>query len=166
MQKALKIADSINEKMAYIAMATLFILMCLTTVDTITRKTPLGGITDSLDLTELFLVIIIFCTLAFLESERGHIRVDIFVNMFPGRLKKITESITYLLSTCILFLLFYSMLDNISDAYQSGTTTLNLGIPHWPFVVVVTAAIFLYAFTVLLHMIEVLIQKDDGAKED
>ena len=166
MQKALKIADSINQKMAYIAMTMLFLLMCLTTVDTITRKTPLGGITDSLDLTELFLVIIVFCTLAFLESERGHIRVDLLVNIFPGLFKKITESITSLLSAGILFLLFYAMFDNIRDTYQSGASTQILGIPHWPLVVVVAAAIFFYAFTVLLHMIEMIIEKDDGEKKN
>ncbi|NTV89740.1 MAG: TRAP transporter small permease [Clostridiales bacterium] len=165
MEKALKIVDSINLKMCYIAMVALFALMCMTTVDTITRKTPLGGITDSLDLTELFLIFIIFCGLAFLESERGHIRVDMFVNMLPGLLKKIIEFIMYMISAVILILLFYAMLGDIGSTFASGAATQVLHVPHWPFVVVVTVAVFLYALTVLLHGIEILTIKTVGEKK-
>ncbi|SHI07425.1 TRAP-type C4-dicarboxylate transport system, small permease component [Sporobacter termitidis DSM 10068] len=166
MKKALKIVDSINLKVCYIAMAALFVLMCMITVDTIMRKTPLGGIPDSQDLTELFLILIVFCGLAFLESDRGHIRVDMFVNMFPRLLKKITEVVMYLLSAGILMLLFYAMLGNIGSTYSSGAATQILRIPHWPFVAVVTVALFLYAFTVLLHGIELITQKDDEKKTE
>lgn len=152
--------------MCYVAMVSLFVLMCMTTIDTIMRKTPLGGITDSLDLTELFLIFIVFCGLAYLESDRGHIRVDMFVNMFPRLLKKITEVFMYLLSAGILILLFFSMLSDIGSTFKSGAATQILQIPHWPFVVVVTVAIFLYAVTVLFHGIELIIGKDDVEKTD
>lgn len=161
MKKALKIVDSINLKMCYVAMVSLFVLMCMTTIDTIMRKTPLGGITDSIDLTELFLIFIVFCGLAFLESDRGHIRVDMFVNMMPKLLKKITEVFMYLLSAGILILLFISTFDDIGSTFESGAATQILQIPHWPFVVVVTVAIFLYAVTVLFHMIELIIGKNE-----
>jgi TRAP-type C4-dicarboxylate transport system permease small subunit len=156
LKKTLKIVDSINMKICYIAMVALFALMCMTTVDTITRKTPLGGITDSLDLTELFMLFIVFCGLAYLESERGHIRVDMFVNMLPKLAKRIVEAALYLLSAVILILLFYAMFGDISSTFKSGAATQILHIPHWPFVVVVTVSIFLYAFTVLLHGIEII----------
>lgn len=164
LKKALKIVDSINLKMCYVAMVTLFVLMCMTTADTIMRKTPLGGITDSLDLTELFLVFIVFCGLAFLESERGHIRVDMFVNMLPRLLKKITETFLYLISAGILSLLFVSMFSDIFKKFKSGAATQVLGIPHWPFVIVVTIAVLLYAVTVLMHAIEIAIAKPDDAE--
>lgn len=167
MKKALKIVDSINLKMCYVAMAALFFLMCMTTVDTIARKIPtLGGIPDSMDLTEIGMVFIVFCGLAFLESERGHIRVDMFLNMFPKLIKRILESFLYILSAFILFLLFYAMFDKIFSTMKSGAATQLLHIPQWPFVIVVTAAIFLFAFTVLMHAVEVIAGKVEEPKEE
>jgi TRAP-type C4-dicarboxylate transport system permease small subunit len=123
-------------------------------------NTTLGCITDSLDITELFLIFIIFCGLAFLESGNGHIRVDMFVNMFPRILKKIVVFITYMLGAGILFLLTYAMFGDISETLNSGAATQVLHIPHWPFVVVTTVALLLYAVTVLFHGIELLIKKE------
>jgi TRAP-type C4-dicarboxylate transport system permease small subunit len=142
-------------------MISLFFLMCLTTLNTVMRKSPLGGITDSLDITEYFLVLIIYCGMAYLESEKGHIRVDMFLVMLPGALRKYTEAFWYLVSAGILGLFSYAMLLNIGSTYRSGAATQVMHIPQWPFTILVAAAISLYAVTVTLHLIEILIGSGD-----
>jgi TRAP-type C4-dicarboxylate transport system permease small subunit len=142
-------------------MVALFLLMCMTTVDTITRKTTIGGIPDSLDLTELFLVLIIFCGFAFLESEKGHIRVDMFVNMFPKLIGRIVRSLLYLVSAAILFLCTYALIINIIPTKNSGASTQLLHIPTWPFIIIATIAYLLYAITVLANAIEIIISDED-----
>ena len=165
MKKVLKIVDSINLKICYVAMIALFVLMCLTTIDTITRKIPkdsvfpdwmAGGIPDSMDLTELMMIFIVFCGLAYLESERGHIRVDMFVNMLPRMGKRIVEGLLLVLEAAILFLMTYSMFEKILTTLKNGAATQLLHIPQWPFVIVVVIAMFFYSLIVLVHAIEVL----------
>ena len=163
MKKALKVLYSINLKVCYISMISLFVLMLLTTINVTIRKLSLGGIPDSLDFTELLLVLIIYCSMAFLESEKGHIRVDMFLIMFPDKIKRYVEAFWYLLSSGTLFLFFYAMFSDIGSTYKSGAATQVLHVPEWPFTVVVTVAIFLYAVTVTLHLIELL--TGDEAKQ-
>jgi TRAP-type C4-dicarboxylate transport system permease small subunit len=165
LEKALNTIKTINFRICNIAMVVLFILMFLTTIDTITRKTPLGGIPDSMDFTEIFMVLIVFCGLAYLESEGGHIRVDMIVNAFPRIGKKIIEVVTYLLGAAILFALFYSMMGNITSTYHSGAATQLIHVPQWPFVVIVTAGILMYAITVLFNGIAILIKKDEESSK-
>ena len=147
-------------------MVAMAVLMLMTTFNTIMRKMMMGGITDNLDLTEYLMTLIIFGGLAFLESEKGHVRVDMFLIMLPKTLKRIAESLWYLLSAGVLFMLFYGMYISIGPTYRSGAGSQVLHVPEWPFTAVVTVAIFLYAFTVLLHLIAIAIGKDEAPEED
>jgi len=156
LKKALKTLHSINMKLCYISMASLFFLMCFTTLNTVMRKSFMGGIADSLDITEYILVLIIFCGMAFLESEKGHIRVDMFLVMFSGVFRKIVEAFWYLLSAGMLSLFFYALLKNIGATYESGAATQVMRIPQWPFTAIVTFAVFLYAVTVILHLVQII----------
>ena len=166
MKKTLRVVRSVNLKMCYVAMVAMAVLMLMTTVNTIMRKMMLGGITDNLDLTEYLLTLIIFCGLAFLESEKGHVRVDMFLIMLPKTLKRVAESVWYLLSAGVLFMLFYGMYVSIVPTYRSGAGSQVWHVPEWPFTAVVTVAIFLYAFTVLVHLIAIIIGKDEAPEEE
>lgn len=164
MGKALKVLRSINEKACYVAMVALFLLMILTVVNTLTRKTWIGGIPDSLDMTELFMILIVFCGFAFLESEKGHIRVDMLINQFPKMVKKIVSGILYLASAGILFLFFAAELKETAGKITTGASTQVLSIPHWPFTIIVAIAILLYGITLLAHAIEIFIGSNEKSK--
>ena len=167
LEKLLNGLKSINMKICYVAMGALFFLMAMTTIDVVSRKLMgFRGILDSLDMTELGLVLIIFCGFAYLESENGHIRVDMFVNMFPPLLKKIVEFVTLLGGAAILFMLFYSLFGNIATTYASGSATQMLHIPKWPFVLISAVGIIFYTITVFLHAIDILIKKPSRKAED
>ena len=156
LKKALRCMYSLNKKMCYVAMAAMFLLMCMTTIDIAMRKTATGGIADSFDITEIFMVLIIFCGFAFLESEKGHIRVDVLLNALPKTLRKIIDAATYLLSALILIPISYAMFQFIANRYHSGAATQDLAIPYWPFVVVVAVAFALFTITTALHAIEIV----------
>ena len=155
MKKALDITKKVNMGMCVVGMAAMFIMMVMVTIDTIIRKTPIGGITDSMDLTQLLLGLIIYGGMAILESNRGHIRVDMFLLMMPPTLRKIVEGIMYLLSTVILGIVVYAYILNIGPDYRSRAGTQVLRIPQWPFKTIVAIGIFLFAVTFLVHTIAI-----------
>ena len=147
-------------------MASLFILMCMTTVDTMTRRTFIGGVTDSMNFTELFMLFIIFGGLGYLETKRGHIRVDLFVNWMPRIPKKITETTMYLLTTGVLFMFTYGLFIRIFDDMESGAATQLLAVPTWPFTTVAMLMILIYSITALLHLLEIVFEVETEKKDD
>ena len=161
MKKALEIARSINLRICYISMVSMFILMCLTTVNTIMRKIYfVGGIKDAFDMTAMLLVLIVFCAMAFLESGKGHVRVGMLFLVLPNLPKKIVEAFWYLISSGILFLFTLSLYNNIWSTYASRAASQVFAIPWWPFAVVITVAVLAYALTVLTRLFAILAGQD------
>ena len=152
-------------------MGAAFFLMCMTTVHALLRKfTTLGGITDSLDLTTLSMTLIVFCAFAFMESQRGHVRVDVLVNLLPKKADTALQGVMLIISGIFLFILFYAVTSNITTIYARGAATMVLKIPHWPFYIVMAVGLCAYAITVFLHGIEKFMpikeQKEQAAEED
>ena len=155
MKKVLSITKTINSKFCFVGIVSMLLLMVMVTIDTITRRTPIGGITDSMDMTQLFLGMIIYGGMAFLESERGHVRVDMFLLMMPKLLRRIVEGIIYLLSTAMLGMVCFAYVSNMGSEISSGAATQVLGIPQWPFKLIVTIGLILFAITFLIHTIAI-----------
>ena len=155
MKKALKIIDNINLKICYVSMGAAFFLMCMTTVHAIFRKfTTLGGITDSLNITELCMVLIVFCAFAYMESQHGHVRVDVLASRFPKKFGTGLHGVMLIITGLFIFVIFYAVAGNVTTIYDRGAASLSLKIPYWPFYIVIAVGLFVYAVTTLLHGFE------------
>ena len=174
MKKAIKFMDTVNMKVCYIAMGATFFLMCMTTVHALFRKfTTLGGVTDSLDITVLCMVLIVFCSLAFMESQHGHVRVTVLADKFPPRAGMGLHGVVLILTGIFIFIMFYVVAGNVSTIMSRGAATLVLKIPFWPFHIVIAVGLFVYALTVVLHGFEKFVdikaigtEKDEGEVKD
>ena len=162
MKNALKFMEKLNTISCYIAMVALFVLMFLTTIDTMTRKTTIGGITDSMDFTERLMLFIIFGGLAIVQSKKGHIRMDMLVKNMPKVINYVMEVLMGLASTAIMFLLSYGMFLKIFNDRTGKAATQLLHIPTWPFTIIVTIMVLLYAVTLLFHVIQIIIREQDA----
>jgi len=138
----------------------------MTTINTVIRKASLGGITDAFDITGLLMILIVFCALAFQESDKEHIFVDMFVEMLPKIARKIVKTFLDLLTVGMLGFLSYAYFTDIVSTYNKGAATQVLRIPEWPFVIVVAIAVALFTLTVLLNMIDMIMKKDDDKKPE
>ena len=166
LKKALEIARSINLRICYVSMVSMFVLMVLTTINTIMRKIYfLGGIKDAFDMTAMLLVLIVFCAMAFLESGKGHVRVGMLFLVLPSLPKKIVEAFWYLMSSGILFLFTLSLFNNIQSTYKSGAASQVFAIPWWPFSIVITVAVLAYALTVLTRLIAIIVGQDSEKEQ-
>ena len=163
-KRVLKIVKSVNMKVCYIAVASIFIMMCMTTINTILRKASIGGIVDAFDMTGLLMILIVFCSMAYQESEKGHIRVEMFVDMLPKIAGTIVGTLLDFLTIFALSYLSYAYFIDISKTQRSGASTQNLMIPEWPFEAIVAVAVALFALTVLLNTIDRFMPQDDEAE--
>ena len=162
-KKILKVLEYINLRALWVSMAALFVLMLMTSVNAVIRKMGVGGIADSLDLTQLLMVLIIFFSFAFLESKREHIRIDMFVNILPGVFAKIADAVLNALSAAVLALFAYSYFASIPGSRAQGAATQVWRIPEWPFVAAVAVVLTLFALTMLFNSIDILINGGGSA---
>jgi len=145
-------------------MAAAFLLMCLTSINTVLNTASIGSIPDAFPLTEYLMILIVFCALAFQESEKEHIRVDMFVVMLPKTIGKIVNIVFDLLTFGAVSYLSYAYFSDIASSRRSGAASSLLKVPEWPFYLVVAIAVALFAITILLHTIEHFLP-DSGEKE-
>ncbi|MDR1572100.1 MAG: TRAP transporter small permease [Clostridiales Family XIII bacterium] len=167
MAKFSKTIDMLTDKVSYAAMASCFFLMCMTAIHVILRKVSYFSVPGAMELTELSLVVIVFCAIGYLQSQGGHVRVNMFVDMLPLRARSFVSFVILLLSAVALFLMFYAGLRQIGAQFETGLATNVLKIPIWPFVIIMTIGIIFYALSLLVHAIEALIVavRGDGGEE-
>ncbi len=126
-----------NRTTSIIAMAVLFLMMMITTVDVIGRfvfNTPIQG---SFELTQIMLVSIVFCSMAFCQFSRGHISVDIAVRHFGKTTQLVLKAANYVLTALVLVLIAWKSAENAIMSMHSNEQTMILGIPVYPFIFLV-----------------------------
>ena len=153
---------------SYVAMWATFFLMAMTSVHVILRKISIYSVPGAMELTELSLVVIVFFSIGYLQSQNGHVRVSMFVDMFPLRARKIIEFVVLLASAVVLFVMFYAGMLQVQSQLGTGIKTNVLLIPLWPFVIVMTIGLVLYALSLSVHAALALIEviKGGGAGAD
>lgn len=127
----------------------LFAIMVLTFLDVGGRKLLDHSITGSLEMTELFMVIVIFGALP-LVSERGeHVVFDSLDGFLPDAIKKVQRGLVHLLCGIALLGLGWLMWQTGGDFSTSGETTAQLKIAKAPFIYGMGV---LCAFTGFIHL--------------
>jgi TRAP-type C4-dicarboxylate transport system permease small subunit len=138
---------------SYLGMAITFVLVWITTIDVVLRKVSNFSILGSYELTEIGMVILIFLGIAALQVDRGHVRVDMFVNKFPGRAKYITEAVVLLVETAVMTGMTICAFLKIFDNYHKGISTSVLLIPTYPFVAFMCFGLGLFSLLLLLDTV-------------
>ncbi|MDR3294535.1 MAG: TRAP transporter small permease [Clostridiales Family XIII bacterium] len=149
-----KTLNVICEKLSYVSMAVCFFMMIMTTVDVILRKVSARGINGSYELTEIGMVALVFCAMAFLQMKRGQVRVDMFVAFLPARGRHFLEGAVLLVSTVVVLFMAYAAYLQISQQLAMKLTTSLLHIPVYPFVVITCVGLLLYAVGLFANALE------------
>ena len=164
--KIQSIVTAINKAFLHIAMAALFIVMVMTAIHAILRRAAIGGIADSLDVTQILLILVVYCALAYQESVKGHVRIDMFVDMLPKVASLSVKALLDALTVGILAIFAYSYFINIIPRFNSGAATSVWRIPEWPFVIVVAIGLVLFTAATLLNTIELFLPPNENADKN
>lgn len=119
-------------------MIILCLMMMLTTIDVIGRYWFDKPVQGTFELTEIMLAVIVFCSLGFCQFSKGHISVDIVVSRFPNKFQKAVESLNYIVTITVLVLIAWMSFQNGMMLKDSMDMTMILGIPIYPFVLLVS----------------------------
>lgn len=134
--------DSLVEKRLYplvklmdrLSWIMLFALMAMTAVDLFLRNFTNTSILGSVELTELMMVIIVFCSLAQCEVNDGHIRIELIMDKMGPKARAFADVFTQAICTIIFGLMSFSIFRHSINMKGYGEVTMDLNIPLYPFV--------------------------------
>jgi TRAP-type C4-dicarboxylate transport system permease small subunit len=149
--------------LTWIASGALGIMILFVVGNVLSRflfRKPLPG---TIEIIELVAVVIVFFSVAYTESKRAHVYVELVVSKLRRRTQAILASMMYLLAT-----VFFAAL-----AWRGGVLawsylvprireTYVLSIPIAPFLFVIALGSFVLALETLIHVLRPL--SDDGRK--
>ena len=128
----------------------LFAIMVLTFFDVTGRKLFDHSITGSLELTELFMVVVIFGALPLVSRKGEHVVFDSLDSFWPTGFVKFQKSLVNLLCSFALLALGWLMISTGIDFASFGETTAQLKISKAPFIMGMG---FMCALAGIVHLI-------------
>lgn len=122
----------IEDAFSLVAAMVILALMLFGTMNVVGRKffgTPVWGYND---IVTLIMVAFSFLAISAMQRVGGHIRMELFVRNFRGRLLWIIELLGVLVAVFIMAVLIYYSYQAFMRAVELGDSTIDREIVTWP----------------------------------
>jgi TRAP-type transport system small permease protein len=142
--------------LAYVGAASLFAMMCLTTSDVVGRYIFNSPITGALEMTEFMVLILIFSFLAYTQSHKTHVTVDLLLAIFPEKIRQYIKIFNHFISLALMSLITWMGYQRAMELLEYGEASPNLGVPHYPFVFFLVLGCLVMCIEYIRNLIELL----------
>ena len=150
-----KIVGKISKGLAQISMWAIFTITFILVVDIVLRfTTETMSILGTYELTELFMIVIIYLSLAVTQYDKDHIHVVMLIEKFPWRLRTFIETVIFAFTAYLCYMLFYAAALQAQTVGARGMTTQVLFIPQLPFVILMAIGLFVLAVVFTLDTVK------------
>lgn len=151
--------DIIRGGLGIAGCASLFLMMVLTFVDVAARYVANAPIMGSFDLTELMLVVVIFCGLPLVTARGEHVVIDLIDPILPNSLRMLQRSAINLICGVATGFAAIRLWEKAEGMAVAGEANVTLGIQMSPFVYFMAV---LMGATTVAFMVNVVHRKGDG----
>jgi TRAP-type C4-dicarboxylate transport system permease small subunit len=79
-------------------------------------------------------LVLIFSFLGYTQARKSHVSVDLFMMLFPKRLKVPIEIFNHLACLLIMALIAWMGVEKALELIEAGEVSPNLALPSYPFV--------------------------------
>ena len=134
----------------------LFIMMIMTRTDVFLRKFSNLSILGTVELTELLMIIVVFCSLAECQVHDGHIKVDLVLKRFSPRVQSLFDVFTQSICFLLFSLMTWAIWRHAGSMKEWGEVTVDLALPVYPFIYVAVAGCALLALVLLVKALVAL----------
>lgn len=147
-----KVLDAITAGVSWVGAGALVLMVLIVVANVVGRYLLRKPVLGAVEMVGLLTVVLVFCVLAFTESKRAHIVVDIVVSRLRGRTKAILASVMCFLGAVFFIIMGWQgwdrMLSNLSPFVR---TTGVLSIPFAPFMFIMAFGCVLFGLELLVH---------------
>ncbi|MGI5900887.1 MAG: TRAP transporter small permease [Desulfitobacteriia bacterium] len=169
-----RFAEKASFYLSRLSMFFLFIMMFFMVLDIFLRFAFNMPILGSVEIVSQMMALVVFFAFAQTQVRKGHIHVDLIVNIVPNLLKRIFEVIVYALMVLTTVFITYAQYLQTVEIYAQKQVTGVLYLPMFPFYLIVFIGILLFFFVLVLDFIKAIInlfkpqkpQKEENAIEE
>jgi TRAP-type C4-dicarboxylate transport system permease small subunit len=147
-----RVSLAINRFLTYAGSIALALLMFLTVLDVVGRYFFNRPVPGTFELTEMFMVLIVFLALGLAQHHNEHISLDLAYNYFPSRLKKGTNLIVDLVNLAIIAAVTWQLYHYSVRMSDGNYTTAVLQLPIHPFVILALLGTASYVFAIICDL--------------
>ncbi len=138
----------------WVSMVVMMMMMLLSVGDVLGRYLVgfipfLGPIPGTFELTEFMLAVAVLTAIGHTQMQKGHIRIDIVLNLLPERVGHILDSITDFLGLIMFALVTWQSAKYAKLLYASNDVSGVLRVPEYPFLILVAIGSFLFCLAIL-----------------
>ena len=127
------IKDRINQVIGACGVAVIIALTLMTVADIIMRRFFSMPFSFSFEVTQLMLVLIVFCSIPYSTSRLRHVSIEVLVATFPKKLRRRIDIIGDFFCAAVLASVCWQSIEKGFRTYNIGTMTGELEIPLYPF---------------------------------
>lgn len=140
----------------YVGGAALALMMALTVADVVLRNLFAMVVPGGMELNGLLMILVALSTLSAVELARAHIRVDLVLQAVPEFLRLPLVAGGLLLTFATIVVTAVQILRQAMYLRGNGIVTGVLGLPEWPFALIATLFVFLFALALLNSLVAAL----------
>jgi TRAP-type transport system small permease protein len=155
----LSTARVFSRGLSYIGNAAIALMMLLTTLDVVGRYFFNAPVLGAYEITEYLMLIMVFSFLAFAQSQKAHISVDIVFDRLPLLLRRFLVRCNSFLCLVMLIFTTYMGVHRVLDLIGSGASSTQLKIPDYPFAIFMVVGCLALCIEFFLDLLNV-----DGAE--
>ena len=130
----------------------LFLLMLVVTADVFLRDVFNQPIKGSIEIAELFQVLVVFFGLAYCEAHRGHVRAEVLIAYLGRRAQLALDAFTTLIALGLFALMVWYSTLNAIETWHSQELFEMMRIPVWPYRFIVPVGAFVFCLELLLRL--------------
>lgn len=149
-QRMQAFAEQIARHCAVVAGVCLMAIVVLTTLNIVARRFMSSPILGAHEATEYLGALLIGLTLAYNQLGKENISVEFLDTVLPQRSRALLESITSFLCLLLCVLIAWRCGVYAIGLWEAKEVSMTIGIPFYPFVLVVGASFALLAFALLI----------------
>ena len=152
-----RVLDVIINGLAWVGAGAMVIMVLVVVSNVVGRYVFRQPVLGAVEMVGLLTVIVVFCVLAFTESERAHIVVDIVLSRLRGRTKAILASVMCFLGAVFFIIMGLQGWDLMwSNLFPTMRTTGVLSLPFAPFMFIMAFGCVLFGLELLVHTFSIL----------
>jgi C4-dicarboxylate transporter DctQ subunit len=136
----------------FIAAMAIFTIMFLGVVQVIGRSLFNFPVRGYVDIVEISITVFAFLGLAYCQKLNGHVRMEIIIGRFKGRLFWGTEIFGTIVAIVVVGILLVYAWDHFMRAWTIGDSTMDIEIPLWPSKLLVPFAFAMLIGRLLLQL--------------
>ncbi|HZA55647.1 MAG TPA: TRAP transporter small permease [Candidatus Udaeobacter sp.] len=144
----------INRFLTHFGSIALVVLMLLTVADVCGRYFVNRPVSGTFELTELFMVFIVFLALGLAQHHNEHISLDLAYNYFPSRLKKGMNVLIDFVNLAAMAAVTWQLYEYSARMGEGNYTTAVLQLPIQPFAIVAVVGTASYVLAIISDLSE------------